>query len=163
VSGDIAKEKAMADRDLHAARSALHASRFPLLIVEDDDDVRTQMKWALAADCEVMLAENREAALAELREKRPPVMILDLGLPPHPASVEEGFATLSEALAIDPFIKVIIVTGRAEKEHALKAVSGGAYDILYKPTTLFRSDDSEAGPACLHARTGERGAAAQGG
>jgi len=137
VSGDIAKEKAMADRDLHAARSALHASRFPLLIVEDDDDVRTQMKWALAADCEVMLAENREAALAELREKRPPVMILDLGLPPHPASVEEGFATLSEALAIDPFIKVIIVTGRAEKEHALKAVSGGAYDILYKPIDII--------------------------
>ena len=61
---------------------------------------------------------------------------LDLGLPPHPTSVEEGFATLSEALSVDPFLKVIIVTGRAEKKHALKAVSGGAYDILFKPIDI---------------------------
>jgi two-component system NtrC family response regulator len=137
VSGEIAKEKAMADHDLHAARSALHAPRFSLLIVEDDEDVRTQMKWALAAECDVTLAADRESALAELRENRPPVMVLDLGLPPHPASVEEGFAVLSEALAVDPFLKVVIVTGRAEKEHALKAVSGGAYDILYKPIDII--------------------------
>ncbi|HPV29892.1 MAG TPA: PEP-CTERM-box response regulator transcription factor [Deltaproteobacteria bacterium] len=127
----------MADHDLHAARSALHAPRFSLLIVEDDEDVRTQMKWALAAECDVTLAADRESALAELRENRPPVMVLDLGLPPHPASVEEGFAVLSEALAVDPFLKVVIVTGRAEKEHALKAVSGGAYDILYKPIDII--------------------------
>ncbi len=137
MSGEIAKEKAMADHDLHAARSALHAPRFSLLIVEDDEDVRTQMKWALAAECDVTLAADRESALAELRENRPPVMVLDLGLPPHPASVEEGFAVLSEALAVDPFLKVVIVTGRAEKEHALKAVSGGAYDILYKPIDII--------------------------
>jgi two-component system NtrC family response regulator len=84
----------------------------------------------------VTLAGDRESALAELRERKPPVMILDLGLPPHPASVEEGFALLSEALAVDPFLKIVIVTGRAEKEHALKAVSGGAYDILYKPIDI---------------------------
>ena len=137
MSGEIAKEKAMADHDLHAARSVLHAPRYSLLIVEDDEDVRTQMKWALAAECDVVLAGDRASALAELRERRPPVMVLDLGLPPHPASVEEGFAVLSEALAVDPFLKVVIVTGRAEKEHALKAISGGAYDILYKPIDII--------------------------
>ena len=137
MSGEIAKEKAMADHDLHAARSVLHAPRYSLLIVEDDEDVRTQMKWALAAECDVTLAGDRTSALAELRERRPPVMVLDLGLPPHPASVEEGFAVLSEALAVDPFLKVVIVTGRAEKEHALKAISGGAYDILYKPIDII--------------------------
>jgi len=136
VSGEIAQESTLHEQDLHAPRTTSRTQRFQLLIVEDDDDVRTQMKWALAADCEVTLAENREAALAELRERKPPVMVLDLGLPPHPASVEEGFATLAEALAVDPFLKVIIVTGRAEKEHALKAVSGGAYDILYKPIDI---------------------------
>ena len=137
MSGEIAKEKAMADHDLHAARSVLHAPRYSLLIVEDDEDVRAQMKWALAAECDVVLAGDRASALAELRERRPPVMVLDLGLPPHPASVEEGFAVLSEALAVDPFLKVVIVTGRAEKEHALKAISGGAYDILYKPIDII--------------------------
>ena len=136
MSGETANNKALVEQDLHAARSTLQAHRFRLLIVEDDDDVRTQMKWALAADCDVTLVGDRASALAELRERKPPVMVLDLGLPPHPASVEEGFAILSEALAIDPFLKVVIVTGRAEKEHALKAVSGGAYDILYKPIDI---------------------------
>jgi len=136
VSGETANNKALVEQDLHAASSTLHARRFRILIVEDDNDVRTQMKWALAADCDVTLVGDRASALAELRERKPPVMVLDLGLPPHPASVEEGFATLSEALAVDPFLKVVIVTGRAEKEHALKAVSGGAYDILYKPIDI---------------------------
>jgi len=136
VSGEIAQESTLQAQDLHVPHSTPRTQRFPLLIVEDDEDVRTQMKWALAADCDVTLAENRAVALAELRERKPPVMVLDLGLPPQPASVEEGFATLAEALAVDPFLKVIIVTGRAEKEHALKAVSGGAYDILYKPIDI---------------------------
>ncbi|MCE5264397.1 MAG: PEP-CTERM-box response regulator transcription factor [Deltaproteobacteria bacterium] len=126
----------MTENDLQASRVTLPAQRLRLLIVEDDEDVRTQMKWALAAECDITLAADRVSALAELREHKPSVMVLDLGLPPHPASVEEGFAVLSEALAMDPFLKVVIVTGRAEKEHALKAVSGGAYDILYKPIDI---------------------------
>jgi two-component system NtrC family response regulator len=137
VSGEIAKENVLNEQILLASRPTLNAQRLRLLIVEDDEDVRTQMKWALAAESDVSLAGDRASALAELRERKPPVMVLDLGLPPHPASVEEGFAVLSEALAVDPFIKVVIVTGRAEKEHALKAVSGGAYDILYKPIDLI--------------------------
>jgi len=136
VSGEIAKENILKEQELQASNTTQHAQRLRLLIVEDDEDVRTQMKWALAAECEVTLAGDRASALVELRQVKPPVMILDLGLPPHPASVEEGFAVLSEALAVDPYLKIVIVTGRAEKEHALKAVSGGAYDILYKPIDI---------------------------
>lgn len=136
MSGEIAKENILKEEEVSASISMQHAQRLRLLIVEDDEDVRTQMKWALAAECDVTLAGDRASALAELRQVKPPVMILDLGLPPHPASVEEGFAVLSEALAVDPYLKIVIVTGRAEKEHALKAVSGGAYDILYKPIDI---------------------------
>lgn len=136
MSGEFAKENVLAEHDFHASRSTLQAQRLRLLIVEDDEDVRTQMKWALAAECDVSLAGDRASALAELRVHKPIVMVLDLGLPPHPASVEEGFAVLSEALAADPFLKVVIVTGRAEKEHALKAVASGAYDIMYKPIDI---------------------------
>jgi DNA-binding NtrC family response regulator len=107
-----------------------------LLIVEDDEDVRAQMKWALAQDYEILTAGSRAEAMAAIRAHQPRVVILDLGLPPHPASTEEGFATLAEAVAADPYIKVVIVTGRAEKEHALKAIAQGAYDILYKPVQL---------------------------
>jgi two-component system NtrC family response regulator len=112
------------------------SKRLKLLIVEDDEDVRSQMKWALVQDYEILTAGTRAEAMASIRGQQPRVVILDLGLPPHPASTEEGFATLSEAIAADPQIKVVIVTGRAEKEHAMKAIAQGAYDILYKPVQL---------------------------
>jgi len=104
-----------------------------LLIVEDDEDLRTQMKWALAGDYGVLLAEDRQTALEKVRSERPAVMTLDLGLPPAPAGVEEGFQTLSEILMEDPDVKVIIITGRGEKEYALRAVGMGAYDYFFKP------------------------------
>ena len=107
-----------------------------LLIVDDDEDLRTQMKWALAKDYEVTLAEDRETALAALAAKRPAVVTLDLGLPPQPAGVEEGFAILDEIINGFGQTKVIIITGRGEKEHALRAVEQGAYDFFYKPIQL---------------------------
>jgi len=110
--------------------------KLQLLIVEDDEDVRAQMKWALATDYEILTAGTRAEAMTAIRGQQPRVVILDLGLPPHPASTEEGFATLADAIAADPQIKVVIVTGRAEKEHAMKAIAQGAYDILYKPVQL---------------------------
>lgn len=107
-----------------------------LLIVEDDEDVRAQMRWAMTMDYEVVTAGDRAEAMEVIRKQQPKVVVLDLGLPPHPASTEEGFATLAEAIGADPYIKVVIVTGRSEKEHALKAIAQGAYDILYKPVQL---------------------------
>ena len=53
-----------------------------LLIVDDDEDLRTQMKWALAQDYEVLLAEDRPSAAAVMRKEKPAVVTLDLGLPP---------------------------------------------------------------------------------
>lgn len=107
-----------------------------LLIVDDDEDLRKHMKWALVQDYDVLLAEDRESALTAFQRKKPDVVTLDLGLPPRPASVEEGFAALSEMLVSNPQAKIIIITGRGEKEHALKAIADGAYDILYKPVEI---------------------------
>ena len=107
-----------------------------LLIIDDDEDLRTQMKWALAQDYEVLLAEDRPSAAAVMRKEKPAVVTLDLGLPPLPAGVEEGFAVLDEILNEHGQTKVIIVTGRGEKENALRAVEKGAYDFFYKPIQL---------------------------
>jgi len=104
-----------------------------LLIVDDDEEIRAQMRWALAQDYEVFLAEDRKTALEILKQNRPAVVTLDLGLQPRPREVEEGFLTLGEILEQDPLIKVIIITGRGEKEHALKAIGQGAYDFFCKP------------------------------
>ncbi|MEO5801923.1 MAG: PEP-CTERM-box response regulator transcription factor [Verrucomicrobiota bacterium] len=107
-----------------------------LLIIDDDEEIRTQMKWALNADYEVHLAEDRLSALELFREYRPQVVLLDLGLPPHPGTPEEGLATLSEILAQDSSVKVIIVSGQGEKDNALQAIGAGAYDFLTKPAEL---------------------------
>ena len=107
-----------------------------LLIVDDDEDLRTQMKWALAQDYDVLLAEDRESAMAAVGAKRPAVVTLDLGLPPQPAGVEEGFAILDDIVNEHGQTKVIIITGRGEKEHAMRAVEKGAYDFFYKPIQM---------------------------
>jgi len=107
-----------------------------LLIVEDDEDLRTQMKWALVQDYEVFLANDRPNALGILRSERPAVVTLDLGLPPHPEGVEEGFLALADMLEQDSLAKVIIITGQGEKDNALKAIGQGAYDFFCKPIEI---------------------------
>jgi two-component system NtrC family response regulator len=104
-----------------------------LLIVDDDEDLRVQMRWALDADYEVLLAPDRGEALRLMESEHPFLVTLDLGLPPEAQSVEEGFRTLETVQALDPTAKVVVITGRAEREHALAAVARGAYDYFWKP------------------------------
>ena len=107
-----------------------------LLIVDDDEEIRTQMKWALAKDYEVSLAEDRASALEVFHTTQPAVVLLDLGLPPNPSNPEEGLAVLSDLLAQDRLVKVVIVSGQGEKENALRAIGNGAYDFLSKPVEM---------------------------
>jgi two-component system NtrC family response regulator len=103
-----------------------------LLIVEDDPGLQKQLKWCFD-DYEVLVADNQAAALAALRRFEPPVVLQDLGLPPDPEGVSEGFATLLETLRIAPRTKVIVVTGQLDKANAVRAVGLGAYDFYQKP------------------------------
>ena len=107
-----------------------------VLIVDDDEAIRTQMKWALSQDYEVHFAEDRKGALEVFKANAPAVTLLDLGLPPHPNQCDEGLAALSELLAIDATAKVIVISGQGEKHNALQAVGEGAYDFLCKPVEI---------------------------
>jgi len=107
-----------------------------LLIVEDDADLRTQLKWALAQDYEILVAGDRSSALEIVRRERPAVITLDLGLPPYPQDVKEGFHTLDEMLGQDHGSKVIVISGRNEREHAVGVIGEGAYDFLCKPIQI---------------------------
>jgi len=104
-----------------------------LLLVDDDEAIRTQMKWALSADYEIISAEDRAGAVENFKKKKPAVTLLDLGLPPRPTDPDEGLATLAELKAIDEMAKVIVISGQGEKKNALEAVAAGAYDFLCKP------------------------------
>jgi two-component system NtrC family response regulator len=106
-----------------------------LLIVEDDPGLQRQLKWAFD-DFEVIAADSRAAALAGLRRHVPPVVLQDLGLPPDPEGVSEGFTTLLEILKLAPHTKVIVVTGQLDRDNAVKAVGQGAYDFYQKPVDM---------------------------
>src|SRR5512139_88101 len=107
-------------------------ARKPLLVVEDDPALQTQMKWAFDG-YEVAVASDRAGAIAQMRRFEPAVVTMDLGLPPRPDDPDEGFRTLQEILAIAPDTKVIVLTGQQDRANALKAVELGAYDFYAKP------------------------------
>jgi two-component system NtrC family response regulator len=103
-----------------------------ILVVDDDLGIQKQLKWSFSG-YDVIFAEDRTSAIAQLRRFEPKVVTLDLGLPPDPSNASEGLATLEEILALAPQTKVIVVTGNNDKKNALKAVNIGAYDFYQKP------------------------------
>ena len=107
-----------------------------LLIVDDDEEIRTQMKWALSGDFDLLMAGDRPEAIESFRRERPLTTLLDLGLPPQPNDPDEGIAALGELLSIDPAAKIIVISGQGEKKNALEAVAAGAYDFLCKPVEM---------------------------
>ena len=104
----------------------------PLLIVEDDPALQKQMRWSFDR-YETLAAGDRESALALVRRQQPPVVTMDLGLPPDPDSTSEGFALLEQILAVAPDTKVIVLTGQNDRTNALRAIDMGAYDFFAKP------------------------------
>ena len=104
----------------------------PLLIVEDDPALQKQIRWAFD-QYETLTAADRESALTQVRRHLPPVVTMDLGLPPDPDSVSEGFKLLEEILTAAPETKVIVLTGQNDRSNALRAVALGAYDFFAKP------------------------------
>jgi two-component system NtrC family response regulator len=112
------------------------ASLPKILVVDDDDQILKQVQWALADSYQVFLAGNRARAVELFKAEKIPVVLLDLGLPPHPREAIEGLAALEELLTESPLAKVIIVSGNSERQNALRAVELGAHDIFPKPVDL---------------------------
>lgn len=103
-----------------------------ILIVEDDPGLQKQLKWCLDG-YGVIEARDRTEAIAAVRRYEPAVILQDLGLPPDAEGVSEGLATLQEVLRLSPRTKVIVVTGNADRDNALKAIELGASDFFSKP------------------------------
>ena len=104
-----------------------------LLIVEDDPGLQSQMRWCFSDDLEVAVAGDYDTAMTSLRRLEPEVVTLDLGLPPDPGGASEGFRLLEDIQRLAPRTKIIVVTGREDKENAVKAIGMGASDFYQKP------------------------------
>jgi two-component system NtrC family response regulator len=107
-----------------------------ILIIEDNSDIQTQMKWGLSKELVVLQALDRKSALRLFKKKLPKVVTLDLGLPPDGSGTSEGFACLKEIMEEAPHTKVIVITGNNDRENALRAVQMGAYDYYLKPIDM---------------------------
>jgi len=103
-----------------------------LLIVEDDPALQKQMRWAFD-QYETVTADDRVSALAQVHRYLPPVVTVDLGLPPDADSVSEGFGLIEQILSIAPETKIIVLTGQNDRDNALRPISLGAYDFFAKP------------------------------
>lgn len=103
-----------------------------LLVIEDDPGLQKQLRWSFDA-YEVLVAGDRESALAHVRRHEPAVVTMDLGLPPDPDGASEGLATLQQILALAPDTKLIVLTGNQDHANAVKAIGMGAYDFHQKP------------------------------
>ena len=110
-------------------------SKPKLLIVEDDEGLCSQYRWAFPA-CDLLIAHNRNQGVAVAQKDHPPVAIIDLGLPPDPDGVSEGFATLEALQRQVPDTKVIVATSHGDRVHALRAIGSGAYDFCEKPMDI---------------------------
>jgi two-component system NtrC family response regulator len=107
-----------------------------ILIVDDEEEIRKQLKWALSNDYEVIEAYNKETTLGLVKEKRPDLVALDISLSPSSKDGQEGMELLGEIIGIDPKVKVIMITGNDKKDNTLKAIGQGAYDYYVKPINL---------------------------
>jgi two-component system NtrC family response regulator len=107
-----------------------------ILVVDDDDQILKQIQWAFSEEYQVFVAGDRQSAASVLKKEKMSVILLDLGLPPHPREATEGLAALEEILSENPLAKVIIVSGNSERQNALRAVELGAHDVFPKPVDL---------------------------
>lgn len=104
-----------------------------LLIIGDSGDIRTQLKWSLGREYDLIFADDGQEALSLFHRYSPKVVTLDLGLPPDAAGSSEGFKCLEAILKFAPLTKVVIITGHDDRHNALRAVQLGAYDCYQKP------------------------------
>ena len=103
-----------------------------LLVVEDDPGLQAQLRWCFD-HYEVIVAGDRASAMEQMHRHQPPVVTVDLGLPPDADGISEGLATLEEIVSLNPDTKVIVVTGQNDRENAVRAIGSGAYDFYHKP------------------------------
>lgn len=105
-----------------------------VLVMDDERGIREGCRRALTPlGYGVDVAETGVAGLRKLREGAFDLVLLDLMMPGM-----SGMEALERIHQIDPEIVVIIITGYATVEAAVKTIKKGAYDFISKP---FTADD----------------------
>jgi len=110
--------------------------RSRILIIDDLDEIRTQLHWGLKPHFDVVLAATGDEARRAILDGSYDAVTLDLGLPPDAEGASEGLRLIEELLRHDPGLKIVVLTGNKDHESAVRAVRLGAYDYVSKPVDL---------------------------
>jgi two-component system phosphate regulon response regulator PhoB len=107
-------------------------ARFRVLVVDDDQRVRTVVAWQLEADgFAVTEAGDGAAALAEIAHDRPDLVVLDLSLPG--VGGLDVLRRVREADGAAAPLPVIVLSGRSGETDRIIGLDLGADDYLVKP------------------------------
>jgi len=107
-----------------------------ILLVDDEENILKQMRWALEPDYQVLTSLIESEALSLFETEKPAVVTLDLSLNPHNPGDLGGMRLLEQILSQEPSTRAIVVTGSADEQNALRAVRLGAFDYYAKPVRL---------------------------
>lgn len=106
-----------------------------ILIIDDEADIRGLIAGILEDEgYETRLAHNSDAALAEVAQRRPSLIVLDIWLI---GSKLDGLDLLNIIKEKHPEVPVIIISGHGNIETAVAAIKRGAYEYIEKP---FKAD-----------------------
>jgi len=106
-----------------------------LLLVDDDADHLLILSHALkklGISASIQAAGNAEKAKNLFSDLKPQVVTLDLSLN-EKQGPESGLNLLSELIAIDPLVRIIVLTGHSGNEYGIQAIARGAHAFLAKP------------------------------
>lgn len=117
------------------ATPAAQGRRPDLILIDDDDLIVGSLSFVLREDFQVHSASSRARAKAVLQklERMPELALVDLGLPPDPHQPGEGFALISELLAFNPGMKILVLSGQNGRSNIQHALTLGAVDFIPKP------------------------------
>jgi two-component system, NtrC family, response regulator len=107
-----------------------------ILLVDDEENILKQMRWALEPDYDVLTISDEGEAMSSFEKERPAVVTLDLSLNPHNPADLGGMRLLEQILSQEPSTRAIVVTGNDDEKNALRAVRLGAFDYYAKPIRL---------------------------
>jgi DNA-binding NtrC family response regulator len=107
--------------------------RRTVLVVDDNDINRLNLRLLLKDTYEVLEAGNLDVSERVLSEHRIDLVVLDLALPPEPDNPEIGMAYLKQLRTESPDIPVVVITGHDERDLASRARKLGALDFFTKP------------------------------
>ncbi len=107
-------------------------SSFDVLFVDDEVDfLDTVVKRIQKRNVNACGAKNGEEALAQLKQRPVDVIVLDVKMPGM-----DGLEVLKEIKKTHPLIEVIMLTGHASLEVAIRGMELGAFDYLMKPVEM---------------------------